>query len=200
MSELSKYFFTTQFGPWYLYVEEMASIELYPAGNVIEQNKTDGTCDSYDSNSVCLANKIQAFVIDKYSLHDDDGDYIDGTLRTAKFLSCYFDHPSFKTNTYLASEYCSEEKLPADEWFDIVTTVKSPDGNAIYKTVLDITEQFKADLSLESLDPIPWVTLKANKHSKRAADDLLQTVCNEYLVQNLPSCKLFLIDPFHFHL
>jgi len=190
MDELSKYFFTSQYDPWYIFVEEMVSIELYPAGNVIEQGNSDGTCDSYESNSACLANKIQAFVIDKYSLHDDDGDYIDGTLRTMRFLSCYFNHANFKSNAYTAAEYCTEEMLLDDEWFDILTTVKSPEGNRIYKQVLDFTAQFKQDNNLNSFDSLPWVTLDNDKHSKRAAVDLLQTVCSQYRVCKLaPSIK-----------
>ena len=182
MSELSKYFFTTQFDPWYVYIEEMVNIELLPAGNVIESNANDGTCDSYEANSTCLANKIQAFVIDKYSKHDDDGDFIDGTLRTMRFLSCVFNHANFKDNAYAAAEYCTEETLAGDEWFDLLTTVKSPEGSAIYKAILDATAQFKADNNLPTLDPVPWVTLDNQNHSKRASSDLLQTVCSQYPV------------------
>lgn len=181
MSDLSKQFFTTQYDPWYMYVEEMAQIELYPAGNVIETvNGNNGSCDSYNMDSVCLANKIQAFIIDRYYNHDDDGDFIDGSLRTMIFLSCAFNHPHFKDNVYATYEYCTENELIFDDWFAILVTVKSEIGSNVYKTVLDATDKFKKDNQLISLDPVPWVTLDNKMHSKRAADDLLQTVCQQY--------------------
>src|SRR5690606_15379972 len=144
----------------------------------------DGRCDSHLANSTCLANKIQAFVIDKYSKHDDDDDFIDGTLRTMTFLGCIFNHPQFKDNAYAAAEYCTEETLLNDEWFDLLTTVKSEEGNKIYKTVLDATNKFLADNGYETFSIIPCVTLDNKKHSTRAADDLLKAVCENYSVSN----------------
>ena len=180
MSELTKSFFTTQYDPWYMYVEEMANIKLYPAGNVIETDNTNGKCDSDDTSSVCMGNKLQALIIDRYNLNDDNGDFIDGTLRTMKFLGCAFNHPEWNSNVYSAYEFCTEDQLIFDDWFDILVTAKSEVGDAIYKKVLDDTAQFKKDNGLDSLNPVPWVTLDNQKHSKRAQDDLLQTICSQF--------------------
>jgi hypothetical protein len=57
MSELSKRFFSLQFGQWYKYVEEMVNIELLPNGNVDDSGNTDGQCPTYKNE--CVANKIQ---------------------------------------------------------------------------------------------------------------------------------------------
>ena len=183
-SELSKSFFTNQFDPWYIYIEEMVNIELYPAGNTLETNSTSGNCDSNNADSTCMGNKIQSLVINNYFNSDDNGDFIDGTLRTMQFLFCAYNHPQWNTNIYAAYEYCTETVLPFDDWFNLLVTAQSPDGAAIYATVLNTTAQFKANNSLSTLDPIPWVTLDTKSHNRGAQDDLLQTVCGEYAGPN----------------
>lgn len=111
------------------------------------------------------------------------GDIVDGTIRTQMFLNCVFNHPQWKDNIYSAYEYCTEETLIYDDWFDILVTAKSEEGDKIYDTVLKATAEFKAANGLETLDPVPWVTLDNQNHSKRAADDLLQAVCANYAVR-----------------
>ena len=186
--EISKHFFTTQYGQWYSYLEELADIQLFPAGNIVENGTDNGTCDSYGPDSGCMANKLMAVVIDTYSKQPDDGDFIDGTLRTMLFHRCYYAHPHFRDSIYDAAEYCALETLSADAWFSLEELAKSPEGAAIYAEVLKATAQLKKDLTVDALSLIPWVTVEdsAPSMSRVALNDLLQTVCTKYTGADRP--------------
>ena len=177
-SELSKHFFTTQYDPWYIYIEEMVNIKLFPAGNVRENLGDNGTCDSYDLDSACMSNKLLSMVIDRYLYHDD-GDFIPGSLRVMRYLSCLYSHNEFKSNIYNAHEYCEEES-PFDDWFDLLVTAKSEIGAQKYAEVLSATKQLNSDNGQDSLSNIPWVTLNNRNFSRMAQNDLMQTVCEHY--------------------
>jgi hypothetical protein len=188
-------------GPWYKYIEEMVVIELLPNGNVDDSGNTAGQCPT--KLDACMANKIQvnsrklnflslskfikipfilkAVVIDDYWLHDDDGDQIDGSIRTTQFLSCVFSHPNWIQDIYSAGKYCADNYLPNDEWNDILLEVESPIGDAIYQTVQNKTQDFKDQLGSTQLERIPWITLGGH-HSLRIQNDLLQSVCELYQV------------------
>ena len=125
--------------------------------------------------------RIQAIVIDWLWLHDDDGDQIDGSIRTVQFLSCFFSHPNWKSDHLKAGEYCSDNYLPNDDWVEIVITSKTEEGHAIYEAVQNITQQLKDKIQVKQLEPIPYVTLNG-RHSLRTANDLLQSVCEAYTV------------------
>lgn len=180
-SELSKHFFTTQYGQWYIYIEEIADIQLYPAGNVKELQSDNGTCDSYEANSACMANKLMAVIIDKYSKNPDDNDFIDGTLRTMLYHNCYFSHNNFKDDIYKAAESCVDEVLQIDEWTALDILAKSEEGAKTYSEVVNATDKLKADNNVTSLSTIPWVTLgDSHNLSRQALNDILQTVCLLY--------------------
>jgi len=120
-------------------------------------------------------------VIDDYWLHDDDGDQIDGSIRTTQFLSCVFTHPNWTQDIYDAGKYCAENYLPNDEWNDILLEVESPVGDAIYQNVQNKTQHLKDNLNTTQLEWIPWVTLDSH-HSLKIQNDLLQSVCELYQV------------------
>ena len=128
---------------------------------------------------ICLV--LKAVVIDDYWLHDDDGDQIDGTIRTTQFLSCVFTHPNWINDIYAAGKYCADNYLPNDEWEDILLEVESPIGDAIYEIVQQKTQALKDSLGSAQLPWIPWVTLNGH-HSLRIQNDLLQSVCELYEV------------------
>ena len=181
-SDQSKRFFTDQFKSWYTYIEEMAAVELYPAGNTIEHGHSDGTCDSYLKNSACVGNKIQALVIDKYLKHAPESDHVDGATRTMLFLNCFFGYANYSSDVYTAAEYCVGKTLSSEEkWFDLLSMITSNDGARVYKEVLDATAKFKTDHKLASFDSLPWITL-GGAHSKQTVYELLPTVCTNYQV------------------
>lgn len=190
-SELSKHFFTTQYGQWYINIEEIADIQLYPAGNVKETQSDDGTCDSNADNSACMANKLMAIIIEKYSRNPDDNDYIDGSLRTMLYHTCYFNQPSFKENIYDAAEYCTNEVLQADEWVDLDILAKSAEGGKMYAEVVKVTDKLKTDIGNTTLSTIPWVSIGDSPSlSRMALNDLLPTVCALYAgVEKPQECR-----------
>jgi hypothetical protein len=179
----------------------MVNIELLPNGNVDDSGNTTGQCPT--KLDACMANKIQvnlrklnflrvskfikicfvlkAVVIDDYWLHDDDGDQIDGSIRTTQFLSCVFTHSNWTRDIYDAGKYCADNYLPNDEWNDILLEVESPVGDAIYQIVQKKTQDFKDKLNSTQLERIPWITLDGH-HSLRIQNDLLQSVCELYQV------------------
>jgi hypothetical protein len=203
LSQLSKRFFSLQFGEWYKYVEEMVNIELLPNGNVDDSGNTAGQCPT--KLDACMANKIQvnsrklnflrvskfiktsliskAVVIDNYWLHDGDGDgdQIDGSIRTTQFLSCVFTHSNWTQDIYAAGKYCADNFLPDDQWNDILLEVESPVGDAVYQIVQKKTQDLKDKLNSTLLERIPWITLDGH-HSLRIQNDLLQSVCELFQV------------------
>jgi hypothetical protein len=124
---------------------------------------------------------LKAVVIDDYWLHDDDGDQIDGSIRTTQFLSCVFTYFNWTQDIYATGKYCADSYLPNDEWNDILLEVESPIGDAIYQTVQKKTQDFKDQLGSTQLERIPWITLEGH-HSLRIQNDLLQSVCELYQV------------------
>ncbi len=119
-------------------------------------------------------------MIDDYWLHDD-GNQIDGSIRTTQFLSCVFTHPNWTQDIYDAGKYCAENYLPNDEWNDILLEVESAAGDAIYQNVQNKTQHLKDNLNSTQLEWIPWITLDSH-HSLKIQNDLLQSVCELYQV------------------
>ena len=195
-SDLSKVFFRKQTDPWCVYLEEMITLELYPAGNVplLGPNKTTST--SSDSS---FGNRLLSVVNERYFNHLDvaaiDGDFMDGYMRTLVFHTCFYNASQWKGNNGMteqdfisAAQHCAEMSLPLDDWFNFVAAVKSKEGEEIYSKVVSYTEKFKADngLSESGLTSIPWVTIGtvgnsgSPLHSRQAANDLFLTVCSLY--------------------
>lgn len=178
-SELSKYFFTTQYDPWYMNIEEMVNVQLVAGGDTIDSPA--GDCDKkFDADSPCFGNLIQAYVIGSYQNNPNENDWVDGTMRTMHFLRCAYSHPLWKKDYITSSEDCAEEHLGADAGFDLIQAVKADavSGDSFYKKSLATTAQFLEALNQKTFGLIPWVAIGEKKdHSKRAADDLLQTIC-----------------------
>ena len=94
-----------------------------------------------------------------------------------------FAQPNWQNNIYLAAEYCTEEKLRADDWFSLYITIKSEEGARVYQKVLEETKSLKDILGISAFELVPWVTTDS-RHNKKAAEDLFQTVCNLYRVSS----------------
>ena len=120
-------------------------------------------------------------VIDLLWLRDDDGDQIDGSIRTTQFLSCVFSHDNWTQDIYGVGKYCVDTYLPLDEWNDIIVEIHEEKGNEIYRQIQERTQQLKESLNTTALPLVPWVTLNGH-HSLRTGNDLLQTVCELYTV------------------
>jgi hypothetical protein len=114
-------------------------------------------------------------------LRDDDGDQIDGSIRTTQFLSCVFSHPQWNDDFYEAGKYCTDNYLPIDDWIEIIVELNTTYGNQIYQTVQNKTQDLKDKLGSTQLQWIPWITLDGH-HSLRIQNDLLQSVCELYQV------------------
>ena len=170
-------------GPYYRYIEEMVDIELYPNGNVDDGGEITGECVSQQPD--CVANQIQAIVIDMLWEAEDAGDQIDGSIRTTQFLSCVFSHPEWNNDYKKAGHDCAIEYLPNDDWNEILLELNLPSGHEVYKKVQQKTQELKNITDVDILSFIPYVTL-GNHHSLRTANDLLQSVCDSYTVsQNI---------------
>ncbi len=195
-SDLSKVFFRKQTDPWCVYLEEMMSLELYPAGNVplFGPNKTSISSDS------SFGNRLLSVVNERYFNHLEqnsiDGDFMDGYMRTLVFHTCFYNASQWRGSEGVmteqdfisAAQHCAEMSLPLDDWFNFVAAVKSKEGEEIYSKVVSYTEKFKADngLSESGFTSIPWVTIGVETvgsppvHSRQAANDLFLTVCSLY--------------------
>lgn len=193
--EHSRRFLTTQYAPWYSYFEEMATIHLVPAGNIKDPQHTDGTCVSVNKTSSCMANKLQAVIIDKYSKASDDGDFIDGSLRMMLFINCLSASANFTKDLYSIGEDCLGQWLPDEKWFDLQVDLSSPAGNEVFKAAIEATKAIKGEAT--DLQALPWVTLDGTKHSQRASGDLMQTVCKKFTDEKPVECTTTTLEVFY---